>query len=89
VDAAGVTLSIASSNPATACNTALPGTDGGALAADSKGGAAASVSPGGTLFFQPSGRVSTDGAGSSAATRNITIAGQTPIVLVGETGHVE
>jgi MSHA pilin protein MshC len=89
VGAAGVTLSIASNNPATACNTALPGLDGGALAADSKGGAAASVSPGGTLFFQPSGRVSSDGAGSSAATRTIMIAGQTPIVLVGETGHVE
>ena len=89
VGAAGVTLSIASSNPATLCNTALPGLDGGALAADSKGAAGASVSPGGILFFQPSGRVSTDGAGSSAATRTITIAGQTPIVLVGETGHVE
>lgn len=89
VGAAGVTLSIASSNPATACNTALPGPEGSALAADSKGGAAASVSPGGTLFFQPSGRVSTDAGGSSAVTRTITIAGQTPIVLVGETGHVE
>ena len=89
VGAAGVTLSIASGNPATACNTPLPGLDGGALAADSKGGAAASVSPSGALYFQPSGRVSTDGAGSSAPTRTITIAGQPPIVLVGETGHVE
>ena len=67
----------------------MAGLDGSALAADSKGGAAASVSPSGSLYFQPSGRVSTDGAGSSAATRTITITGQTPIVLVGETGHVE
>ena len=85
----GVTLGIAGSNPATSCSASLPGLDGQALAANSKGGAAASVSPAGTLYFQPSGRVSTDGAGSSAANRSITIAGQTPIVLVGETGHVE
>jgi MSHA pilin protein MshC len=89
VGAAGVTLNIAGSNPATTCANTLPGLDGSVLAADSKGGAAASVSPGGTLYFQPSGRVSTDGAGSSAANRTISIAGQTPIVLVGETGHVE
>ena len=89
IAADGVTLSIASANPATGCNTSLIGVDGQALAADSKGGVAASISPAGPLYFQPSGRVSTDGAGSSAATRTITLAGQTPIVVVGETGHVE
>ena len=85
----GVTLTIASANPATACSAVLPGLDGQALSASSQGGAAASVSPSGTLYFQPSGRVSTDGAGSSAANRTITITGQAAIVLVGETGHVE
>jgi len=89
VGAAGVTLSIASTNPASVCSTSLPGLDGQALAADSKGGAAASISPAGTLYFQPSGRVSTDGAGSNAVNRTISIAGQAAIVLVGETGHVE
>ena len=89
VAANGVTLSIASANPALGCNTSLLGVDGQALAADSLGGAAASISPAGPLYFQPSGRVTTDGAGSSAATRTITLAGQTPIVVVGETGHVE
>lgn len=89
VAGAGVTLSIASANPASACSTLLPGLDGQALAADSKGGAVASVSPGGTIYFQPSGRVTSDGAGATASTRTITIAGQAPIVLVGETGHVE
>ena len=89
VAANGVTLSIASANPALGCNTSLLGVDGQALAADSLGAAAASISPGGPLYFQPSGRVTTDGAGSSAATRTITLAGQTPIVVVGETGHVE
>ena len=89
VAANGVTLSIASANPALGCNTSLLGVDGQALAADSLGAAAASISPGGPLYFQPSGRVTTDGAGSSAATRTITLAGQAPVVLVGETGHVE
>jgi MSHA pilin protein MshC len=89
VGAAGVSLSIAAANPASACSAALPGLDGQALAADAKGGAAASVSPAGTIYFQPSGRATTDGAGSSAATRSISIAGQADIVLVGETGHVE
>jgi prepilin-type N-terminal cleavage/methylation domain-containing protein len=89
VGATDVTLSIASANPASSCNLALPGVDGQAQAASSDGGAAANVSPAGTLYFQPSGRVSTDGAGGSTAIRTITIAGQTNIVLVGETGHVE
>ena len=89
VAADGVTLSIANANPALGCNTLMLGVDGQALAADSQGGAAASISPAGPLYFQPSGRVTTDGAGSSAATRTITLAGQTPIVVVGETGHVE
>ncbi len=89
VGATGVTLSIASANPASSCSVALPGVDGQVQAASSDGGADASISPAGTLYFQPSGRVSTDGAGSSTAARTITIAGQTNIVLVGETGHVE
>lgn len=89
VGAAGVTLSIAGANPATTCSSALPGLDGQVLAADSKGGAAAGISPAGTIYFQPSGRVSSDGAGAGAATFTITIAAQAPIVLVGETGHVE
>jgi MSHA pilin protein MshC len=89
VGAAGVTLSIASANPATGCSTSLPGLDGQVLAADAKGGGAASITPSGTIYFQPSGRASTDGAGSNAPSRTISIAGQAAIVLVGETGHVE
>ena len=90
VNAGSVTLSMASANPATACNTALTGIDGSASVAAANGAAAtASVSPAGVLYFQPSGRVSTDGAGSSVAVRTITLAGQTSMVLVGETGHVD
>ena len=90
VAAGTVTLSIASANPASVCSAALPGIDGGSASADSRGAAAAaSVSPAGPLYFQPSGRVTTDGAGSSAVARTIAIAGQGNIVLVGETGRVD
>jgi len=89
VAAASVALHIAGSNPASSCTTVLPGVDGNALAATSTGGAAASMVPAGTIYFQPSGRVTSDGAGSSAVTRTISIAGLADIVLVGETGHVE
>ena len=50
---------------------------------------AISQSPAGALYFQPTGRVTTDGAGSSAVARTISIAGQSSIVLVGETGRVD
>ncbi len=90
VNAGNVTLSMASANPATTCDTTLAGIDGSANVAAANGAAAtASVSPAGVLYFQPSGRVSTDGAGSSVAVRTITLTGQANIVLVGETGHVD
>ncbi|MEO7336088.1 MAG: type II secretion system protein [Caldimonas sp.] len=89
VASAGVTLTIASANPASACGTVLPGLDGRSLVADAKGGAAAGISPAGTIYFQPSGRVTSDPAGVTASTRTISIAGQPAVVLVGETGHVE
>ena len=81
-----VSLSIASANPATACANALPGVDGNAAAAVNSGAAATTSA---TLYFQPSGRVSSDGAGTSVGTTTISIAGQSDVVLVGETGHVE
>ena len=84
-----VNLTIASANPASTCSTALPGIDGSSASADSKGAAAASVSPSGLIYFQPSGRATSDGAGATPATRTVSIAGQTNIVLVGETGRVD
>jgi len=47
------------------------------------------VSPAGTLYFQPDGRVTSDGAGNTAANRTITANGIASISIVGETGHVE
>lgn len=89
VDTTGVALTIAAANPASSCSAALRGADGSSYAALRGSAAAVTVSPAGTLYFQPSGRVTGDGAGSSAATRTLTIAGQASIVVVGETGHVE
>lgn len=90
IGSSSVTLTMASANPATTCNTALAGIDGGSATADAAGAAAtASVSPAGVLYFQPSGRVSTDGAGTAVVVRTISLPGQASIVLVGETGHVE
>jgi prepilin-type N-terminal cleavage/methylation domain-containing protein len=83
-----VTLAIATANPATACASALPGPHaGGAWASDSRA-IATSVAPAGMLYFQPGGRITSDGAGTTATDRSIAIAGQEPITVVAETGLV-
>lgn len=84
-----VALTIASANPATSCTAALPGFDGGGNAATTQGTNTAAISPSGPLYFQPSGRVTTDGAGTTASARSITISGQAAITVVGETGRVD
>jgi len=83
-----VTLTIASANPASSCASALPGPDGDARYAHDSRAIATSVSPAGALYFQPNGRVTSDGAGSTAADRSIAIDGQDPVTIVGETGLV-
>jgi MSHA pilin protein MshC len=81
-----VTLRIASTRPASACNSALGGPDGGSSFTANAGNAALAVAPAGTLFFQPDGRVTTDGAGTTAAARTVTVAGAQNITVSGETG---
>lgn len=83
-----VTLSIATANPASACASTLPGPDGQAAYASDNRGIATSVSPAGVLYFQPTGRITSDGAGTTATNRSIAISGQEGIVVVAETGHV-
>lgn len=88
VDTDAVTLSIAPANPATACTHALPGPDGQAAYARDSRHISTRVLPAGTLYFQPDGRITSDGAGANAIDRSIAIDGQDAIVVVAETGHV-
>jgi len=89
-----VSLRIASANPATTCNTDLAGPSGGTTFAAASNSQATTVvsaggSPASTLYFQPDGRVTTDGAGSNAVDWTITPTAATAISIFGETGHVE
>lgn len=84
-----VTLTIASVNPAGACTSAWRGPDGNSAWAREDSGVVTGVTPAGTLYFQPSGRITSDAAGSSAVNASITISGESAIAVVGETGHVE
>lgn len=85
-----VTISMAAANPATACTVTLNGPDGdSAYATADDNNATTSVSPSGTIYFQPDGRVTSDGAGATASTRTISVSGASAIVVYGETGYVE
>jgi len=83
-----VRLSIASTNPASSCNTTLPGPDGDARWAVDAQSLAVTVTPAGTLYVQPDGRITSDGAGASAVNASVAIAGETALQVTGETGHV-
>jgi Tfp pilus assembly protein FimT len=83
-----VTLTIAATNPATTCGSPLPGPGGSATFASTTSSSAA-VAPAGTLYFQPSGRVTSDGAGVTASDRSIAVSGSDTISVIGETGHVQ
>jgi prepilin-type N-terminal cleavage/methylation domain-containing protein len=87
VASGAVTLTLSSANPATSCTAAVPGPDGNAAWARDANAPATAVSPAGTLYFQPNGRVTADGAGTSVVDRSISITGETAISLTAETGH--
>lgn len=89
IGASSITLNIASVNPASSCNTPLQGPGGSHVYATASTSPGTAVSPAGTLYFQPDGRVTSDGAGTTAANRAITAAGVATINIVGETGYVE
>lgn len=89
-----VSLRIASANPATACNTDLLGPNGSTTFAAASNSQATTVvtagsAPAMVLFFQPDGRVTTDGAGSNAVDWTITPTAAAAITIFGETGHVD
>ncbi len=81
-------LSMAATNPASSCNTTIAGPDGDARWAFDGNGIALVQSPAGTLYFQPDGRITGDGAGATVVDVSVTLAGEAPLQLVGETGHV-
>ena len=83
-----VRISMASINPASSCNTTVSGQDGDARWAVDPHNIAVTVTPSGTLFFQPDGRITSDGAGTSTVSTTIVVTGETGLVLTGETGHV-
>lgn len=87
-----LTLTVASTNPASGCGTAtLNGPQGGSAYASSPNPSAisASAAPAGPIYFQPSGKI-TDAAGT-ATDYTITVSGLTgnAITLVGNTGYVD
>jgi hypothetical protein len=82
-------LALASTNPATACDTVLSGADGDARWAVDGNAITLTQTPAGTLYFQPDGRITSDGAGSNAVNTSVALAGESALQLIGETGHVE
>jgi MSHA pilin protein MshC len=85
-----LSLSVAASFGAGACANAMAGPDGANPAAVSPSAAVAvAVAPAGTLHFQPSGKVTTDAAGTNAVDFVVTVTGQTSITVHGATGYVE
>lgn len=82
-------LRVAAANPASDCTASLRGPDGADRFSDQAPGAAVAVTPAGTLYFQPSGQVTQDGAGTLPAGRRIAVSGVADIVVHGQSGHVE
>lgn len=90
VGATTVSITTATANPAVACTVDLPGPDGSAtFATASNSSAATAVAPPGVIYMQPDGRVTTTGAGTTAADRTISMLDASNVVVYGETGHVE
>lgn len=85
----GLALRIATSRGAANCDTALPGPDGSSTYTTNPGGASFTLSPSGTIYFQPNGRATSDGAGTTASTRTLAISNATSITILGETGLVQ
>ena len=79
----------ASTNPASSCDNTVKGADGDARWAVDGNAIALTQQPAGTLYFQPDGRITSDGAGSSSVDVTVTLAGETTLQLIGETGHVQ
>jgi len=85
-----VTLTIAAANPAGgACGaTTLNAPDGSSAFARSLDTTNVTTTAVGPIYFQPSGIVTSDGAGATIANFNTTVTGMTAITVVGATGAI-
>lgn len=92
LSASAVTLAIAAANPASACPSPLASSDGTAYQSKDAAAMASGTPIGSVLYFQPSGTVTTDGAGATlvaGSAGKISITDQTDIKIEGATGYVE
>lgn len=89
VDGQGVlTLRLVSTRAGTSCDQALVGPDGQA-SFSAAAGVTVSATPGGSFYFQPDGRVTTDLAGAVTGTVRLNAEGVSELVVRGESSHVE
>lgn len=84
-----INLTIAPAAGANACAAAYPSPDGNAYSSKDAAVQATGAFVGTTLFFQPNGDITTDGAGTVFAAGTIGITGQGDIRIDGSTGHVD
>ena len=89
VGSSAVTITIASQFGDTGCAQPWLGPDRDSRYAHTTQAPATSVSPAGPLYFQPSGRITSDGAGTTPLNASIAIAGELAITTVGETGALQ
>ncbi|MGW8392095.1 pilus assembly FimT family protein [Pseudoduganella sp. HUAS MS19] len=82
-----VKLTIASQTPP--CNRDFSSPDGSSYQSRDSGVEAGGDFIGHTLYFQPSGDITTDAAGAVFAVGPITVTGQAPLMIDGRTGYVE
>lgn len=85
-----LSLSVATAFGDAACASPLAGADGRVPAASSPAVAITlTATPAGPLYFQPSGAVSSDGAGTTPTDFSLTVSGLPALTAHGTTGHVE
>jgi MSHA pilin protein MshC len=88
-DGLSLTLTVDASFGAGTCANAMAGPDGAnPTAVSPSANVTLTAAPAGPLYFQPSGKVTTNVAGTATASFVLTVTGQTPITVTGATGYV-